>query len=144
MRSRMTRRGLISTKDRDLAFLEDQMTERKMMFTSIDKRYKTVVVTKQLREQAKKDATEREKLRVTQMKDFMELSDCDLESEDDVNEADDPADPTDIEQIVVSDENEADTENEGVVQKKQRRARKTKGKTIPLNVPDGHHCQNHC
>ena len=107
---------------RDKAFLEDQLNERKMMFTVVDKRYQTVVMSAALRAEAKQKAREMEKLRVSQLTSFPGFE---ADSQDDGMADDD-----------TQEEEEEELESPSKSQRKKGlRARKISGKTISLEVP---------
>ena len=137
-------------KARDLDFLSDQLGERKMVFTIEDKRYKTVVMSAQMRELAKQGRIQREKQRAAQIVSMPGFEADSLmeagESQDDdsVTEAtesqdDGFADVDSQELDTAGDQENEDTVSptfQSPVKKKARlRARKIKDKTIPLQVP---------
>ena len=115
-------------KARDQEFLADQLNERKMMFTVKDKKYETVVMSAQVREQAKLKLIQMEQERAAQV---VLLPGLEADSQDDGF-----GDVESQEVDTAGEESESSGVLKSPVKKRPRlRARKIKGKKITLQVP---------
>ena len=129
-------------KDRDIKFLVDQLNERRMMFTAKDKRYETVVISAEMREQAELNRIEKEKERVAEIVSFpgFEANESSVDITDSQDDGFADIESHEIDTGEDHENNNKESDSGGVfrspAKKKPRlRARKIKGKKISLQVP---------
>ena len=126
-------------KVRDLEFLADQLTYRKMMFTVMDKKYETVVMSAQMRKLAKLKRIQKEDQRAAEI---VLLPGFEADSLTEAAESqDDGFGDIDSHEIDTVDEEieemrGSDSVFKSPTKKRPRlRARKIRGKTVTLQIP---------